>query len=118
MLLRKGPQSPESFREDVEVSRPAKEDVEVSRPAEEDVGAAPRVEEKREEIRVKQEPVDEFLNINLPNPTPAEGPVGEVVIKQKFIEQCAKRRAPIQDKYRSQFKENMQLKLEIIKLRK
>jgi len=102
----------------VEVSRPAKEDVEVSRPAEEDVGAVPRVDEQREEIRVKQELADEFLDINPPNPTPAEGPVGEVVIKQKFIEQCAKIRPPIQDRYRSQFKENMQLKLEMINLRK
>lgn len=62
--------APESFREVVEVSRPTKEDV----------GATCRVEEKREEIRVKYEPVDEFLDINLPNPTPVARPV--VIMKQ------------------------------------
>lgn len=98
----------ESFREGVEVSRPV----------EEDVGAAPWFEEQRGEIRVKQEPVDEFRDINLQNPTPAMRPVEEVIIKQELIEQCAKIRAHIQERYQSQFNENMQLKLEIIKLRK
>lgn len=46
----------------------------------------PQVEEKREEIRVKQELVDVFPDINPPNPTPSMRPIEEVIIKKEFIE--------------------------------
>lgn len=74
--------------------------------------------EQTDEIRVKQEPIDKFIDVNMPNTTVVVRPMDEVIIKQEFIEKCARRRAPIQDGYRSQFKVNMQLKREIIKVRK
>jgi len=78
--------------------------VEVTRPIEEGTGASPRVVEQMEEIRVKHELVDEFIDVNLPNPIVVVRLMEEVVIKHEFIEQCSKRRAPIQDRYRLLFK--------------
>lgn len=51
-------------------------------------------------------------------PRPAVKPMEEITVKQEFIEQCAKRRPPLKERYQAQFRDNMQLKMEIMKLRK
>ena len=42
----------------------------------------------------------------------------DLIIKQEFTKEYERIRAPIQEWYWSQFKESMQLKLEVINLRK
>lgn len=69
-----------------------------------DGGVVPRVEEEMEEIRVKQEPFNDFVNVNLPSLVLAMRTVEEVALKQEFIEKCAKRR-PLLRKYISHYSE-------------
>lgn len=80
-----------------------REDMEILRSKSEYVETIPWVEEKIEGIRVKQESVDEFVNVNPPNPTPIVRPVEEVSVKQEFIEKWVKSKHPLKERYQSQF---------------
>ena len=57
---------------------PPRKDMVILRPKGEDVRTIPRVEEQTKGFRVKQEPDEEFFDINPPNPRPAMRLVEEV----------------------------------------
>lgn len=66
---------------------------------------------------MKVEPITTCVD-DPPSPTPTTRPIEEVTVKQEFIEQCARRRPPLKERYQSQFNELMQLEIDNMRLRK
>jgi hypothetical protein len=70
------------------------------------------------EVRVKQEPGIEAAGNEAQNEVPPRGWAEGIPVKQEFVKFCARRRTPIQDRYRTTFRESLQLRIENAKLKK